>query len=173
VGKTLCHTVLCLSGCTLRRLLHGVSFSKRLCITHLCLSGCTLRRLLHGVSFSKRLCIAHLLCLSGCTLRRLLHGVSFSKRLRIVHLLCLSGCTLRQLLHGACRTRGWSTLPVVVTSNLSNAEDCRSCLFQHGDTWIFLRGLFTGILYDSASLKTSPPREEKSAGLSSIVCRIT
>jgi hypothetical protein len=48
-------------------------------------------------------------------------------------------------------------LPVAVTSNRSNAEDRRSGLFRHGDTWIFLRGLFTGILYDSASLKTSPP----------------
>jgi hypothetical protein len=47
-------------------------------------------------------------------------------------------------------------LPVAVTSNRSNAEDRRSGLFRHGDIWIFLQGLFTGILYDSASLKTSP-----------------
>jgi hypothetical protein len=47
-------------------------------------------------------------------------------------------------------------LPVAVTSNWSNVEDLRSGLFRHGDTWVFLRGLFTGILYDSASLKTSP-----------------
>jgi hypothetical protein len=72
VGKTSCRTLLCFSGCTLRRLLRGVVFV-----------------------FSRRLCIAHLLCLSSCTLRRLLHGVSFSERLRIMHLLCLSGCTLR------------------------------------------------------------------------------
>jgi hypothetical protein len=41
----------------------------------LCYSGCTLRRLLHGV-FSRRLRLMHLLCYSCCTLRRLLHGES-------------------------------------------------------------------------------------------------
>jgi hypothetical protein len=46
-------------------------FNKRLRLTHLlCLSGCTLRRLLRGV----RLRVVHLLCYSGCTLRQLLHG---------------------------------------------------------------------------------------------------
>jgi hypothetical protein len=50
--------LLCYSGCTRRRLLHGES-------------GCTLRRLLHGESFGEDFDFAHLLCCSGCTRRRL------------------------------------------------------------------------------------------------------
>jgi hypothetical protein len=39
---------------------------------------------------------------------------------------------------------------------------------------MFLRGIFTHILHGSASLKTSPPREEKSAGRYKIVfCEIS
>jgi hypothetical protein len=59
-------------------------------------------------------------------------------------------------------------LPLAVTSEWSNAEDHRCGLFRHAVSE-FLRGIFVGILHGSASLKTSPPREEKSAGQNSIV----
>jgi hypothetical protein len=49
-----------------------------------------------------------------------------------------------------------------VTSVWSNAEDRRCGLFRH---WLsFLRGIFACILHGAASLKTSHPWEEKSAG---------
>jgi hypothetical protein len=54
------------------------------------------------------------------------------------------------------------TLPVAVTSEWSNAEDCRSGLFRRvAFDFLFLRGLFAGILHGSASLKTSPPGRKR------------
>jgi hypothetical protein len=53
-------------------------------------------------------------------------------------------------------------LLVAVTSYRSNAEGRRSSLFRHGDdAWNFLRGIFTGILHGTTSLKTSPPGEKE------------
>jgi hypothetical protein len=58
-----------------------------------------------------------------------------------------------------CRTRGWSALPLAVTSVWSNAEDRRCGLFRH---WLsFSRGIFACILHGSASLKTSPPGRKR------------
>jgi hypothetical protein len=58
-------------------------------------------------------------------------------------------------------------LPLAVTSVWSNAEDRQCGLFRH---WLsFLRGIFSYILHGSASLKTSPPWEEKSTGRNSNV----
>jgi hypothetical protein len=65
-------------------------------------------------------------------------------------------------------------LPIAVTWNWSNAEDRRSGLFRRVAPGFFVfAGAFVGILHGSASLKTSSPREEKSAGQNNIVCRIT
>jgi hypothetical protein len=87
-----------------------------------------------------------------------------------VHLLCYYGCTLGRLLRGVSHARV-SALPLVVTSEWSNAEDRRCGLLRHAVSE-FLWGIFAGILHGSASLKTSP-REEKSAGRNSTVWWIT
>jgi hypothetical protein len=81
--------------------------NERLRFTHLlCYSGCTLRRLLHGASFkikdfdSCTCCAIPAAPLGDFCVERLLN-----KRLRFTHLLCYSGCTLRRLLRGVSHAR--------------------------------------------------------------------
>jgi hypothetical protein len=64
----------------------------------------------------------------------------------------------------------------VVTSYLSNVEDRRSGLFRHGNDaciFFFLRGLFRWYITWRRLIKNLTPWEEKSAGLNSIIQRIT
>jgi hypothetical protein len=158
-------SILCVyySGCTLRRLLHGVSFGKDFDFAHLlCYSGCTLRRLLHGEYIGKDFDFAHLLCYSGCTLRQLLHGESFGKDFDFAHLLCYSGCTLRRLLHGVSHARVVSAAPrgdfgVVECRRPSMRSFLTCCVL------VFV-GDFCGYITWLRLIKNLTPREEKSAG---------
>jgi hypothetical protein len=139
---------------------------------HISLS-CTRRRLLHGESFGEDFDFAHLLCYSGCTRRRLLHGESFGEDFDFAHLLCYSGCTRRRLLHGVSGSTLGRLLRGVSHARVVNAAprgdfgvvECRRPLMHLFRHWLsFLRGIFVCILHGAASLKTSPPWEEKSAG---------
>jgi hypothetical protein len=116
--------LLCWSGCTLRRLLHGGWFCALIVLVRLHPWTTSARRV-----FWKRLRFFVPIILAAplgdfCT-------ESLLEKTSMLHTYCASPAAPLGDFCAECRTRGWPALPLAVTSMWSNAEDRRCGFFRH------------------------------------------